>query len=90
MPPGAGLIMKSSGGKKAHDGAELVRVVEDWQMRLFTLGRDIEGVPMLNWYKDMDQYKMRKKPQNTLILEKVGGAPCLFASAPCGSHSASP
>eukprot|EP01052_Picozoa_sp_SAG31_P021596 SAG31_NODE_1677_length_7533_cov_2.288054_9_plen_116_part_00 len=54
-----GLIMKSSGGKKAQDGAELVRMVEDWQVRLFTLGKDIEGVPMVSWYKDMEQYKVR-------------------------------
>ena len=65
-----GWILKSSGGKKASDGAELVRIVEDWQQRLFTLGRDLEGTPMLCWYKNVEQYKKRKKPQNSLTLEK--------------------
>ena len=54
-----GWIMKSSGGKKAADGAELVQIIEQWQQRLFTLGRDMEGVPMLCWYKNAEQYKAR-------------------------------
>ena len=65
-----GWILKSSGGKKASDGAELVRIVEDWQQRLFTLGRDLDGIPLLCWYKNVEQYKKRKKPQNSLTLEK--------------------
>lgn len=54
-----GWIMKSSGGKKASDGAELVQIIEQWQQRLFTLGKDVEGVPVMCWYKTVEQYKQR-------------------------------
>ena len=54
-----GWIMKSSGGKKAADGAELVQIIEQWQQRLFTLGKDVEGVPVMCWYKTVEQYKQR-------------------------------
>lgn len=54
-----GWVMKSSGGKKAADGAELVQIIEQWQQRLFTLGKDVEGIPVMCWYKNVDQYKAR-------------------------------
>ena len=56
-----GWIMKSSGGKKDSDGAELVQIIEQWQQRLFTLGKDLEGVPFVCWYKSIEEYKMQKR-----------------------------